>query len=570
VPRREYDQDDEGFGEASRYTAHLDRGWSLLDRGDYQRARNSAHQALKLRPEIPDAAMLMAAISLAESDPESSLEWYERAIEADADYVDAQLAAAQVLLYDLEQPQRALARAAHARELDEATHADLLDFGLLEIEALVSLGERADAAQRLASLSELWVIEDLLDAETEREELPQLLRQFAGAPPDFDAEDFEPLMGRVIQLALRVARLHLDLGAPEEALPWLEGLLRRFGDDADVWYLSNEAAYLAGEPVRAAHAALQVLQLDARVPAPDWSPQPAEIHAKVVDLLVNCADPDLRALAREPGFVVVVNEAPPFELVLEGVDPRTRALALAARNARESESAPTLTGLALYRRNLGRLARDRASLERELALAVFDELAVFFGYDDARREQLGLPPSDWNGGPLDPRTRARESEAPSVGARKEQAQETGGKKRASKKKSGKKKSSKKKSGKKSGTKKSANKKSGTKKSGAKKSANKKSAAKKSANKKSAAKKKATKKSAKKPAAKKPAAKKPAAKKPAAKKKSAKTATKKPSSAKKKPTTRKSAKKTKIEPKPGDPKPKPKPAAHKPSEDPLDE
>lgn len=425
----------------------------MLDRGDFHHARASAAQALELRPEVPDAAMLLAAISLAESDPEASLEWYERAIETDAEYVDAQLAAAQVLLYDLEQPERALARAGQARELEEATLADLLDFGLMEAEALVTLGEQEAAAERLDQLAELWVIRDLLDADTERAQLSELLRQFAGhgeewfpepsqaeraeaeraagpAAP-FEPEELEHLMGRVVSLAVRVARLHIELGAPEAALPWLDGLLRRFGDDPDIWYLSNEAAYLAGQPVRAAHAALQVLQLDARASNAEPSPPPAEIHAKVVELLLGCPDPTLRALAREPSFVVVVNEAPPFELVLEGVDPRARVLALAARTGRDDEAAPTLTGLAIYRRNLPRTdgpSREHsrvegdpaggAVFEHELALAVFDELSVFFGFDEARRERLGLPSNEWRPAPgklelavADPPTRetARES-----------------------------------------------------------------------------------------------------------------------------------------------------------------
>jgi hypothetical protein len=112
---------------------------------------------------------------------------------------------------------------------------------------------------------------------------------------------------------------------------------------------------------------------------------------------------------------VVVNEAPPFELVLEGVDPRARVLALAARTAGEGDGTPTLTGLAIYRRNLASSARtgsaaraassalassavsgrEGTALELELGLAVFDELSVFFGFDDARRERLGLPSSDW-------------------------------------------------------------------------------------------------------------------------------------------------------------------------------
>src|SRR5690606_23555669 len=159
----------------------------------------------------------------------------------------------------------------------------------------------------------------------------------------------------------------------------------------------NEAAYLAGQSVRAAHAALTVLQLDARAPQPPHTPESSQLHAKVVELLLNCRDVDLRALARDPNFLVIVQDAPPVELVLEGVDPRARALALAARSTREGEPPLTLTGIAVYRRNIGRYARDVAAIERELAYAVFDELAVFFGLDDQRRELLGLPPSEFSG-----------------------------------------------------------------------------------------------------------------------------------------------------------------------------
>ena len=419
--------EDQGFGEASRYTAHLDRGWSLLDRGDFRQARNSALQALKIRPEVPDGAMLMAAICLAEADPDSSLEWYERAIEADPEYVDAHLAAAQILLYDLDEPQRALTRAEIARELDEATLADQLDLGILEIEALLGLGDYVGARERLAGLGELWVLEHMLSPETERDDLRHALEQFVGHQQvDLD-EDWEHVVQRAVQLGIRVARAHMDLGAPEAAMPWLDRLLRSFGDNPDIWYLANEAAYLAGDSVKAAQAALQVLQLDAAMlePSPDaddpdpsddgeaanlgagpslaWVPSPSDVHAKIVDLLLHCADPQLAGLAREPGFVVLVNEAPPFELVLEGIDPRVRAIALAARSIRELEATPTLTGLALYRRNLVRLARDRAQFDRELEQALFDELAMFFGFDDVRRARLGLAASDAGPAPQDPR-----------------------------------------------------------------------------------------------------------------------------------------------------------------------
>lgn len=402
VPRRQEDQNDEGFGETSRYTAHLDRGWSLLDRGDFQQARNSAHQALKIRPDVPDGAMLMAAISLAEADPEASLEWYERAIEADAEYVDAQLAAAQILLYDLDDPQRAMVRAEIARELDEATLADQLDLGLLEIEALLGMNDHAAARERLANLTELSVLEQLLSPSSSQDDLRAVLEDYVGEPYELEGDEWEPVVHRAVQQAMRVARLHVDLGAAEAALPWLDALLRSFRQDPDVWYLANEAAHLAGEPVRAAHAALQVLQLDAAQPLPDWSPSPSELHAKIVDLLLKCPDSQLRALATEPSFVILVNDAPPFELCLEGVDPRVRALALAARKIGDGDSSAALTGpsaaltgLAVYHRNLVRPARDRGQVDRDLELTMFDELAVFFGFDDARRERMGLPASEW-------------------------------------------------------------------------------------------------------------------------------------------------------------------------------
>ncbi|MCA9681838.1 MAG: tetratricopeptide repeat protein [Myxococcales bacterium] len=180
MTRREIEADDaEGYGEASRYTAHIDRGWSLLDRGDFQHARNSAHQAQRLRPDVPDAAMLMAAISLAEGDADGSLEWYERAIEADAEYVDAQLAAAQLLLYDLDDPQRALARAEQARELDELGQPGRADVRALEHQQ-PQLGQEPQHVQ--AAITEARAVADeLVDGQVADELRADVVE--AGAAP---------------------------------------------------------------------------------------------------------------------------------------------------------------------------------------------------------------------------------------------------------------------------------------------------------------------------------------------------------------------------------------------------
>jgi tetratricopeptide (TPR) repeat protein len=98
------DLDDAGFGETSRYAAHLDRGWSLLDRAEFEAARQSATHAQRLRPDAPDAAVLLGAIALAEGDAGESLRCYDQAIELDPDYFEPYAAAAQVALFDLGDP----------------------------------------------------------------------------------------------------------------------------------------------------------------------------------------------------------------------------------------------------------------------------------------------------------------------------------------------------------------------------------------------------------------------------------------------------------------------------------
>lgn len=393
VPGRD-DFEGDAFGETSRYTAHLDRGWSLLDRGDLRQARQSALQAHELRPDVPDAAMLMAAIALHEHDAESALEWYDKAIEADGEYVEAQLAAAQVLLYDLDDPQRAMERADQAIDLDEASALDRLDLGLLAIEALVRANQDTSARARLTGLTDIGVLEELFDPGVSMPRAAELIDYLGGLPEHDDDQDGP--FRRHAQLAIRIAQLHIDLGSPGDALPWLRALLARLEDDAELWYLLNEAAFLAGELLVASRAALEVLRLDAAESLPPWLPEPSALHRRVNELLLGCGDLQLARLARDADFVVFINDRVPPELVLEGVDPRARVLALASRAINFDPDAddppPVLTGLSLYRRSLARFARDAAHLDQELSIALFEELAAYYDLDDARRERLGLLP----------------------------------------------------------------------------------------------------------------------------------------------------------------------------------
>jgi tetratricopeptide (TPR) repeat protein len=440
------EMDDAGFGETSRYAAHLDRGWSLLDRAEFEAARQSANHAQRIRPDAPDAAVLLGAIALAEGDASESLRWYDQAIELDPDYFEPYAAAAQVALFDLGDATRALHYCDDALELEAVSAIDAMDLELLGAECLISLGRDEEARARLDTLREHPLFtailqppsstpdvvsaspdddpEEPVEAAEEapetpprrtrhrstraREEIPEEEQQ---AEDDEDAvaelsedENGEPLdeeersaqVQRVLQFALRLSRLWLDLGSADGALPLLRAAVERFPSNADAWHLVSEAEFLAGDARAACHAALRVYRLDAQHQAPKWLPSPAQLHRKVVHILSTCTDEALRELGqRRAALVLLVHDVPSLELVLEGVDPRIPAIVLATRGGHhdyDDDRRPELTGLAVYRRNLMRMARTPEQFDQELRFAVLEELANFFQLNDTRRASLGLPP----------------------------------------------------------------------------------------------------------------------------------------------------------------------------------
>lgn len=408
--------DDFGFGEASRYAAHLDRGWAMLDRGDHAAARTSAEHAQEARPDDPDAAILLGAVSLAESDPEEGLRWYERAIELDPEYLEPYTAAAQVCLYDLDDPARGLRYCNDALELEVLGPFDRLEVHLAAAECELAMNLVDEARQRLAAMEEEPVLmstlrlgarPDLLE-EVDPAEDPDDEKAVASAylqrdgEEDLDEEERVERIGRALQLAFRLARMRLDLGDVEGATLTLTELLRWYPGEPDAWSLVSEAHYRAGRLPEASVAAIKTLELDHDGEVPEWVPSFALVHRRVVQLLKESPEPTIGGLV-DTGrpITVMVRDAPAPELVLEGVDPRVTVLALAGRLGPETEllsetdiTPPVLTGLAVYRRNLARFARDAEQFDQQLRFAVLDELASFVGLPDDARERLGLPPLD--------------------------------------------------------------------------------------------------------------------------------------------------------------------------------
>jgi tetratricopeptide (TPR) repeat protein len=413
--------DDFGFGEASRYAAHLDRGWAMLDRGDHAAARTSAEHAQEARPDDPDAAILLGAVSLAENDPEEGLRWYERAIELDPEYLEPYTAAAQVCLYDLDDPARGLRYCNDALELEVLGPFDRLDVHLAAAECELAMSLPIEARRRLATLDEEPVLmstlrlgarPDLLEEQDSDGEPPDPDDEKAVASAylqrdgeeDLDEEERVERIGRALQLAFRLARMRLDLGEADAATQSLTELLRWYPGEPDAWSLASEAHFRANRLPEACVAAIKTLELDHELEVPEWVPSFALVHRRVVQLLKESPEPTIGALV-DTGrpITVMVRDAPAPELVMEGVDPRVGVLALAGRPGPELEGGsgeeielppPQLTGLAVYRRNLARFARDAEQFDQQLRFAVLDELASFVGLPDEARERLGLPPME--------------------------------------------------------------------------------------------------------------------------------------------------------------------------------
>jgi tetratricopeptide (TPR) repeat protein len=211
------EMDDAGFGETSRYAAHLDRGWSLLDRSEFEAARQSANHAQRIRPDAPDAAVLLGAIALAEGDAGESLRWYDQAIELDPDYFEPYAAAAQVALFDLGDATRALHYCDDALELDAVSAIDAMDLELLGAECLISLGRDDEARARLDTLREHPLFTAILHPPSST---PDVVSASPDDEPDEPPEPVEEVAPP--RRTRRVTRVRDDIAddeAPADAAP---------------------------------------------------------------------------------------------------------------------------------------------------------------------------------------------------------------------------------------------------------------------------------------------------------------------------------------------------------------
>jgi Flp pilus assembly protein TadD/predicted Zn-dependent protease with MMP-like domain len=324
-----------------QFTAHLDRGWDLVSRGDYAGALISAQKSLELDAESPEAHNLLGFIHQAEGRAEDALDHYRQAIAIDETYVEAMLNAAEVLIHSLRDLDNGLAMVDEALDFAEGDD-EVADGLLLRFDALMQQGDRDGAA-------------------TVATKLP--------------AGPFENA-----QLDFMIGRAKFETGDLDGAEKHLELAVKREGPSGDAFYYQGLVREARGDLRGATLAFLQAREADLNAPKPPWSLSATNFERRVQNAVRKLPT----ALAETiDGALVVVSDIPGPEVVAEGVDPHIGVLIDDLQDAGgqpvATEAQAERAGrVFVYQRNVERWADNAGELEDEILRTLEHELSLTF------------------------------------------------------------------------------------------------------------------------------------------------------------------------------------------------
>lgn len=277
-----------------RFSAHLDRGWDLLSRGDTIQALVAARQALDIDAESPEVHNLLGYIHALQGDFEEALEWYRRATELDEWYLEPLLNAAELLAHPDADPSEAvrMCRRAADLELSPEERADAL---LIEVEALLNLGLPQEARERLGVI-------------VEPESLPVA---------------YHVALGRAL----------FDVGDLSAASPFITRALELDATLPDAWYTKGLLDRDEGRRVEAVIAFLEVRTRDLALPRPPWARVPQKIEELVREVIAS-----LEPMARKQlsGVEIRIANYPSVDQIRQEIDPRQVVLAQGVDPQRET------------------------------------------------------------------------------------------------------------------------------------------------------------------------------------------------------------------------------------------
>jgi tetratricopeptide (TPR) repeat protein len=313
-------------------SAHLDRGWDLASRGDFEGAWTSAQKILELDERSAEAHNLLGYIRAAQGDAEDALEYYRQAIDLDDGLIEAKLNAAEVLIHPLHHFDEAIDLADDA--LDVARESDeIAEAMLLKIDALLHRGDLEGAARVAMRL------------------------------PTGPFEN--------IRLGFMVGRAKFEVGDIEAAEPLLRAALEREQGNGDVLYQWALLLRAQDKIVDARAALLAAREIDQRSQAFEWALSSDQFKTRAQAAIARLSDNHRAMLAAAS---VIVSDLPGAEVVAEGVDPRVGVLLEGPTDA-ERTSGP-VERVFIYQRNIERSAQGGTQIEEEIIECLEHELTT--------------------------------------------------------------------------------------------------------------------------------------------------------------------------------------------------
>ena len=316
------------------FSAHLDRGWDLVQRGDSRGAEASARRALEIDKESPEAFNLLGYVAALQGDFEEAVEHYRQAIALDDTYLEAMLNAAEVYIHPLGEYDAAINMCDQALDLAESDD-ETVDALLLKFDAL--LGKN-----------------DVVEAKS-------LCDRFPVGPFENPGHAF--LVGRALY----------EVGQVDRAAPLIEAAAKSTPKNPEAHYYLGLVRDERGDIRGATVAFLRSRELDQELPAPAWS-LTREAFEMTVRKGIEGLEPNLRAFVREDEIYIA--DVPGVELVVDGVDPRALLLVDGMPPAGKSDT-PSAR-LFVYQRNVERLAGALELIESDIRTALQREIAATF------------------------------------------------------------------------------------------------------------------------------------------------------------------------------------------------
>ena len=321
-----------------QFSAHLDRGWDLVQRGDIRGAEASARRALELDPQSPEAHNLLGFVAALEGEGEEAIEAYRQAIALDDTYLEAMLNAAEVYIHPLGDYDQAIEMCDQALDLAEVDE-EIIDALLLKFDALLGKGDMDEAAR--------------------------VMQRVPAGPYDNPNHTF--LVGRAFY----------EIGQPDRASTLIEEAAAKDPRHAEANYYLGLIRDERGDTRGATQAFLRSRELDLEAGLPPWAPG-REAFAAIAKKAMDSLNTVLRRYVADADLYV--SDVPGMELVAEGVDPRALVLLDGLSHEEQPDAAEraTCARVFVYGLNVSRLSGGVEGLEREIALALEREITATF------------------------------------------------------------------------------------------------------------------------------------------------------------------------------------------------